>query len=63
MSGGYIGSLLTDGEYLQPEESNTTFNISAVNIEDNGNREPIHYVLPDGIIRNQFSDCKPCSAK
>ncbi|MDG2370406.1 MAG: cell surface protein SprA [Flavobacteriales bacterium] len=47
----YLGSLLTDGEYLQPEESNTTFNISAVNIEDNGNREPIHYVLPDGIIR------------
>ena len=47
----YLGSLLSDGEYIQPEESNTTFNISAVNIEDNGNREPIHYTLPDGIIR------------
>ena len=47
----YLGSLLTDGEYIQPEESNTTFNISAVNIEDNGNREPINYKLPEGIIR------------
>ena len=47
----YLGTLLADGEYLQQEESNTTFNISAVNIEDNGNREPINYVLPEGIIR------------
>jgi len=47
----YLGSLLSDGEYIQQEESNTTFNISAVNIEDNGNRDPINYVLPDGIVR------------
>lgn len=47
----YLGSLLTPGEYIQGEESNTTFNISAVNIENNGDREPIHYVLPDSIQR------------
>lgn len=29
----------------------TTFNISAVNIEENGNREPVNYVIPPGIIR------------
>jgi cell surface protein SprA len=47
----YLGSLLTDGEYIQQEESNTTFNISAVNTDQNKNREPIHYDLPDGIIQ------------
>jgi cell surface protein SprA len=47
----YLGSLLSDGEYIQNEEANTFFNISAVNLEDNGTRDPINYVLPDGIIR------------
>ena len=47
----YLGSLLTDGEYIQNEEANSFFNISAVNLEDNGTRDPINYVLPDGIIR------------
>ena len=47
----YLGSLLGDGEYTQNEEANTFFNISAVNLEDNGTRDPINYVLPDGIIR------------
>ncbi|MFN3917293.1 MAG: cell surface protein SprA [Flavobacteriales bacterium] len=47
----YRESLLADGEYLQPEEGNTTFNIAAVNIEDNGEREPIKYVVPPGIQR------------
>ena len=47
----YLGSLLADGEYIQNEEANTFFNISAVNLEDNGTRDPINYVLPDGIIR------------
>ena len=30
---------------------NTEFEVSAVNIEENGNREPINYVLPPGIDR------------
>lgn len=47
----YQGDLLAPGEYIQGEESNTSFVINAVNIEQNGNREPIHYVLPDGIQR------------
>jgi cell surface protein SprA len=47
----YLGSLLADGEYIQNEEANTFFNISAVNLEDNGTRDPINYVLPEGIIR------------
>jgi len=47
----YLGSLLSDGEYIQNEEANTFFNVSAVNLEDNGTRDPINYVLPEGIIR------------
>nr|WP_262486821.1 cell surface protein SprA [Geofilum rubicundum] len=30
---------------------NTNFEVSAVNIEENGNREPVNYVLPPGIDR------------
>jgi cell surface protein SprA len=30
---------------------NTQFEVSAVNIEENGNREPVNYVLPPGIDR------------
>ena len=47
----YLGSLLSNGEFIQNEEANTFFNVSAVNLEDNGTRDPINYVLPEGIIR------------
>ncbi len=47
----YLGDLLSDGEYIQGEESNTTFNVTAVNLEDNGKKVPVNYVIPDGIIR------------
>jgi cell surface protein SprA len=37
---------------IEPNDPDpTTFNISAVNIEENGNREPVPYVIPPGIIR------------
>ncbi len=48
----YDQNLLSAGEYIPDEEHNlTTFEISAVNIEENGNRQPIPYVLPPGIER------------
>ncbi len=47
----YRESLLAPGEYIQGEESNTTFNISAVNVVSHGKRDPINYVIPDGVIR------------
>jgi cell surface protein SprA len=48
----YEYSLLEPGEYIPDEEHNqTTFEISAVNIEENGNRTPIPYVLPPDIER------------
>ena len=46
----YNFSLEEPGEYIPIDnESNTTFDVSAVNIEENGNRSPIKYVLPPGI--------------
>jgi cell surface protein SprA len=48
----YEYSLLEQGEYIPDEEHNlTNFEISAVNIEENGNKTPIPYVLPPGIER------------
>ncbi|MCD4665415.1 MAG: cell surface protein SprA, partial [Bacteroidales bacterium] len=44
--------LLAPGEYIPTSSSNsTTFDISAVNIEENGRRDPINYVIPPGIER------------
>ncbi|MEZ5147414.1 MAG: cell surface protein SprA [Bacteroidales bacterium] len=44
--------LLTPGEYIASSSANvTTFDISAVNIEENGTRSPIPYVIPPGIER------------
>jgi len=48
----YIYSLLAPGEYIPTDDGNlTTFEISAVNIEENGKRIPIPYVIPPGIER------------
>ncbi|MFH0894895.1 MAG: cell surface protein SprA, partial [Bacteroidota bacterium] len=48
----YNYSMLVPGEYVPNDESNeTTFDVSAVNIEENGLRTPINYVLPPNIER------------
>lgn len=44
-------SLLYPGEYIPNDNNNTTFNISTVNIEENGKRKPVPYVLPPDIER------------
>ena len=46
----YNFDLSEPGEYIPlDDQSQTTFDVSAVNIEENGNRLPIKYVLPPGI--------------
>jgi cell surface protein SprA len=45
----YNGSL--ESVFGQPNETDPTFDISAVNLEENSNKTPINYVLPDGITR------------
>ena len=48
----YNFSLQEPGEYIPvDDEEGTTFDVSAVNIEENGNRNPIKYVLPPGIVQ------------
>lgn len=50
----YIQSLETPGESIGGDPDQTTFEVAAVNIEENGNRIPVNYVLPPGI--NQETD-------
>lgn len=45
-------ALIEDGEYLVDEDE-SVFDISAVNIEENGQRDPIPYVLPPGVERER----------
>lgn len=47
----YEQSLLSPGEYIYTDPNSTTFNVSAVNVEQNGNRFPVNYVVPPGITR------------
>ncbi len=48
----YNQAMLEDGEYVVQEDE-SSFNIAAVNIEENGQRDPIPYVLPPGIRRER----------
>ncbi|MDD5570845.1 MAG: cell surface protein SprA [Bacteroidales bacterium] len=48
----YNYSLIGTGEIIPPDNSNqTTFDLSAVNIEENGKRTPVNYILPPDIKR------------
>ncbi len=45
----------TTGSYTPiPAGSNTNINVTAVNIEENSSRSPIHYIIPPGIERVQL---------
>lgn len=47
----YREDLVTPGEGVITDPNLTTFNISAINFEENAERYPINYKLPPGIIR------------
>jgi cell surface protein SprA len=44
----YEKVLLSDGEYVI-DEDNSSFDLSSVNIEENGTRDPIPYLMPPGL--------------
>lgn len=46
-------SLSAAGEYVPVDNDDTSFEVFTVNIEENGTRSPIPYVLPPGIEREQ----------
>ena len=51
----YTQSIQAPGEYQPNDIANgTTMDISAVNIEENGRRSPVPYVIPPGIIQEQL---------
>ena len=50
----YSEELLQPGDYTTGSEANTSFSISTVNIEENGSRQPVPYVLPPGIEREEW---------
>ena len=47
----FLDNLKGPQEIVADDPAPTTFTINAVNIEENGNREPVPYVIPPGIIR------------
>ena len=51
----YTQNIQAPGEYLPNDIANaTTVDISAVNIEENGRRTPVPYVIPPGITQEQI---------
>lgn len=47
----YLEDLVEPGEGVTTDPNLTTFNIGAVNVEENDQREPIKYEIPPGITR------------
>ncbi|MBC7862171.1 MAG: cell surface protein SprA, partial [Bacteroidia bacterium] len=49
----YLFDLSQPGDYLAADDADGSFDISAVNIQENGKRTPINYVIPPGINQQQ----------
>ncbi|MCR5014418.1 MAG: cell surface protein SprA [Bacteroidales bacterium] len=51
----YTQNIQAPGEYQPNDIANaTTLDVSAVNIEENGHRYPVPYVIPPGIVQEQL---------
>lgn len=50
----YSESLLQPGDYTTGSDANTSFTLSTINYEENGSRQPVPYVLPPGIKREEW---------
>ncbi len=47
----YGFDLSSTGVEIPTDDNNTQFDVSAVNLEENGSKQPVNYVLPPGIQR------------
>lgn len=47
----YSGGLLSPGDFIGNDDDETTFDISAVNVEENSSKTPVNYIIPPGIDR------------
>ena len=55
----YTGTLDYDPAEMNPgsdADDDTAFDVLTVNIQENGNRSPINYVLPPGVVREQLNN-------
>lgn len=49
----YLFDLTKPGEYLANDDNSTSFDVSAVSVQENGQKTPINYVIPPGIQQQQ----------
>jgi cell surface protein SprA len=49
----YAFDLQKPGEYTANDDNTTTFDVSAVSLQENGAKEPVNYVIPPGINQQQ----------
>jgi cell surface protein SprA len=49
----YAYDLKQTGEYIANDDNSTTFDVSAVSLQENGTKTPVNYVLPPDISQQQ----------
>ncbi len=49
----YQFDLQKPGEYIANDDNTTTFDVSAVSLQENGSKIPVNYVIPPGINQQQ----------
>ncbi|MCX8144328.1 MAG: cell surface protein SprA [Bacteroidia bacterium] len=49
----YPYDLSKPGEYIAHDNTNTSFDVSAVSLQENGTKTPVNYVMPPGIQQQQ----------
>lgn len=49
----YAFDLQKPGEYLANDDNTTSFDVSAVSLQENGSKTPVNYVMPPGIEQQQ----------
>lgn len=50
----FTGTLQPDDVTGTDEDDNTAFDVQSVNIQENSNRDPINYIMPPGVRREQL---------
>lgn len=49
----YAYDLKRPGEYIANDDNTTSFDVSAVSLQENGSKTPVNYVMPPGIEQQQ----------
>ena len=47
----YTDGLLSPGDYIGTDDDETSFDVLAVNVEENSEKTPVNYIIPPGIDR------------